>query len=235
VSVHERPPEPTAAAAFDPSGALEETYHRAFGRTRRQALGRAGAVALGATVVLAGSRAAGADGLSGGDVDILNYALTLEHLQAAFYAEAERRGALRGQAARAAGQIGAVERAHVKAFQELLGRRAVAAPFFDFRGVTEDPAAFLRTAVAFEDLAVSAYKGQATRIQARSVLAAALAIHSVEARHAAWIRYLNGVLPASRALDEPLSRRQVDLLVRSTGFVSGRPRTRASGPPSFTG
>jgi len=230
-----RPPEPTAVAAFDASGALAEAYHSAFGPTRRQALGRAGVVALGAAAVLAGSRAAGADGLSRGDVHILNYALTLEYLQAAFYAEAVRRGALRGQTARAARQIGAVERAHVTAFQELLGRQAAAAPFFDFRGTTEDPNAFLRTAVAFEDLAVSAYKGQTTRIQARAVLAAALAIHSVEARHAAWIRYLNGVLPASRALDEPLSERQVGVLVRSTGFIVGRPRTRASGPPSFTG
>ena len=61
--------------------------------------------------------------------------------------------------------------------------------------MTEDPKAFLKTAVAFEDLAVEAYKGQAPRLQSEQVLAAALGIHTVEARHAAWMRYLNGITP----------------------------------------
>ena len=92
---------------------------------------------------------------------MLNYALVLEYLQAAFYTEAERAKALTGRTAKAAKVVGAVERAHVKAFRDLLGRKAVGEPHFDFQGVTENNDAFLKTAVAFEDLAVAAYKGQA--------------------------------------------------------------------------
>ena len=59
------------------------------------------------------------------------------------------------------------------------------------------PTRFRRTAVAFEDLAVAAYKGQAPLIQRRAYLVPALAIHTVEARHAAWIRRLAGFTPAA--------------------------------------
>ena len=92
---------------------------------------------------------------------MLNYALVLEYLQAAFYTEAERAKGLSGRAAGAAKVVGAVERAHVKAFRDLLGSKAVGRPHFDFQGVTEANKPFLKTAVAFEDLAVAAYKGQA--------------------------------------------------------------------------
>ena len=68
------------------------------------------------------------------DVDILNYALTLEYLQAAFYTEAERLGALRGKARQAAEVVGAVERAHVTALRAALGSAAVARPTFNFKG-----------------------------------------------------------------------------------------------------
>ena len=94
----------------------------------------------------------------------------------------------------------------MKAFREVLGSRAVKRPRFDFRGATEDAERFRKTAVAFEDLAVAAYKAQAPLIQSRAYLVAALAIHSVEARHAAWIRRLAGVVPAADAFDEPRSK-----------------------------
>ncbi len=115
--------------------------------------------------------------------------------------------------------IGAVERAHVKALRDVLGSKAIKAPFFDFKGTTEDPDAFLRTAVAFEDLAVAAYKGQAPQITSPEVLAAAISIHSVEARHAAWIRYLAGSQPATDAFDKPLSRSAATKIVNDTGFI----------------
>ena len=143
--------------------------------------------------------------------------------------------ALRGRAAEAARVVGAVERAHVVAFKDVLGKRAAKSPSFDFQGTTEDQNAFLKTAVAFEDLAVEAYKGQAPRIQGNSALAAALAIHSVEARHAAWMRYLFGVRPASRAFDEPRSRQQTLRVVNSTNFIASSPSTQGRRTPSFTG
>ena len=170
------------------------------------------------------------------DRDILNYALVLEYLQSAFYTETDREGALRGKARRASAVLGAVERAHVTALRNVLGSAAVARPVFNFKGVTEQQTPFLRTAVAFEDLAVAAYKGQAARIQAKPLLVAAISIHSVEARHAAWMRYLFGITPAARAFDDALSRPQVEAIVAKTRFVTSRTRTSRSGrSPRLTG
>ena len=170
------------------------------------------------------------------DVEILNYALTLEYLQAAFYTEAERRRALRTKLAKQTTRVlGAVERAHVRALKQALGAAAVKRPSFDFAGVTEDEDAFIRTAVAFEDLGTAAYKGQAYRIDSPALLAAAVSIHSVEARHAAWIRYLANAPPASSALDEPKSMPEVRQIVNSTGFIVQSPSTQSQEEPRFTG
>ena len=170
------------------------------------------------------------------DRDILNYALVLEYLQSAFYTETDREGALRGNARRASAVLGAVERAHVDALRTVLGRSAVSRPLFNFKGVTEQQTPFLRTAVAFEDLAVAAYKGQAPRIQAKPLLVAAVSIHSVEARHAAWMRYLFGITPAAQPFDEPLSRPQVETIVAKTRFIASRTKTTRTGrPPRLTG
>jgi len=156
--------------------------------------------------------------------------------RAAFYTEAQRANALKGRAAEAAQVVGAVERAHVKAFRALLGAKAIKKPRFDFQGVTEDQKKFLKTAVAFEDLAVEAYKGQAVKIRSDAVLASALGIHTVEARHAAWMRYLNGIQPAVRAFDSPRPRSEIDVVVRKTGFVVAAPRmTARKRRPKYTG
>jgi len=94
-------------------------------------------------------------------------------------------------------------------FHKLLGSQAVRRPLFNFQGTTEQQRPFLKTAVAFEDLAVAAYKGQAPRLKSKPVLAAAVAIHSVEARHAAWMRELFGITPAVSAFDQPAARTRV--------------------------
>jgi hypothetical protein len=214
---------------LDVDGALEEAH---AGLTRAGFI-VAGTAALGA--LAAGAPAASAAGLPASDVDVLNYALVLEYLQAAFYTEAERSKALTGRPAEAARVVGAVERAHVKAFRDLLGSKAVGRPHFDFRGVTEANKPFLKTAVAFEDLAVAAYKGQARRIRSKAVLTSALGIHTVEARHAAWMRYLDGNVPAASAFDLPRNRREIDGIVRSTGFVAPRPETSSRREPRFSG
>jgi hypothetical protein len=216
---------------LDVDGALGEAAERAGVVTRGTFL----AGAIGGTAGLLALGTEPAAGQSARDVSILNYALTLEYLQAAFYTEAERMGALRGRAAEAAEVVGGVERAHVKAFHDVLGGKAMKRPSFDFQGTTEDQNAFLKTAVAFEDLAVEAYKGQAPRLEAASALAAALSIHSVEARHAAWMRYLFGVEPATRAFDQPRSKAQVTRVVESTNFITGTPSTERSRTPRYTG
>ena len=214
---------------LDVDGALRETGEKAgFSRARFLGGTLAGAVAALAA-------APTAEATSGGDIAILNFALVLEYMQASFYTEAERSKALHGKADDATQRIGAVERAHVNAFKELLGRKAVKRPTFNFRGTTESERAFLKTAVAFEDLAVAAYKGQAPRLRSKAVLAAALSIHSVEARHAAWMRYLYGVPPAVAAFDDPDPKQEIERVVRSTRFIVSRPRTEGRGRPSFIG
>jgi hypothetical protein len=171
-----------------------------------------------------------------GDIAILNFALALEYLQAAFYTQTERVGALRGALAEQARVVGSHERAHVKAFQSVLGSAGIKEPNFNFHGVTDNPRLFRSTAVAFEDLAVRAYKEQLPLIRSNAFLAAAVSVHSVEARHAAWIRRLAGIVPASTAFDEPISDQQTVQIGNSTKFVTLQdPGTSAKRSPSFTG
>jgi hypothetical protein len=189
------------------------------------AVGDGGALLLCGGVARAQTRA---------DVDVLNYALVLEYLQAAFYTEAERSKAITGKAGTAAKKVGAVERAHVTAFRDILGSRAVKRPTFDFEGVTEQPRAFLRTAVAFEDLAVAAYKGEAPKLETPQIITSALGIHTVEARHAAWMRTSTASVRRRRRSTSRAAGR------RSTGS-SRRPgspcrlRRRSNRAPRYTG
>ena len=220
--------------AVDVDGAIAEASHQRQLALSRRGLLAAAAAGAGA-LVLGRSEARAASGLSANDVGILNYALVLEYLQASFYTEAERSGALSGKTAQAATVVGATERAHVKAFQKLLGSKAVKRPLFDFQGVTEAQQAFLKTAVAFEDLAVAAYKGQAPKLRSSAVLAAAVGIHSVEARHAAWMRELFGVTPAVNAFDKPATKQNINRIVASTHFIVAQPKMKTRSKPQYTG
>jgi hypothetical protein len=217
----------------DRDGAISDALAEVSGTTRAAFLGQAvvgGAALLGALAMPASVRASASS-----DVAILNYALTLEYLQAAFYTETERLGAIRGNLQPIPRQLGAVERAHVAAIKQALGRAAVKRPAFDFHGVTEDERKFLKTAVAFEDLAVAAYKAQADRIRSKALLAAAISIHSVEARHAAWMRFLAGVTPAAAAFDRGKPISEVKAIVASTHFVVARPTMASRKKPKYTG
>jgi len=146
----------------------------------------------------------------GGDVEILNFALTLEYLESAFYAKAQKTLNLSGEAKKLAALIGDHEMQHVKALTQAIkgaGGKPVKAP-----GVTfpfKDQASFLKLAQVFEDTGVSAYNGAAPMISSVDVLAAAGSIVQVEARHAAAIRLLNGASPAPDAFDKPLQKAAV--------------------------
>jgi ferritin-like protein len=215
---------------LDQDGALREALDGLHCYSRADLLRKA---AIGSGALLAAFAAPATAGATPRrDMAILNYALTLEYLQEAFYTEVERIGALRGELAHQARVVGGHERAHVKAFLNVLGGGAVKRPFFNFRGVTEDADKFRKTAVAFEDLAVAAYKGQAPRLISGPFLVAALGIHAVEARHAAWIRRLAGFVPAATAFDEPISMQRTLQIVGSTHFIV---KTRSKGSPRFTG
>ena len=96
---------------------------------------------------------------------------------------------------------------------------------FDFKGTTAKQATFLQTAMALEDTGVSAYAGAAPMIANKKTLAAALSVHSVEARHAAWVRDIIGKggkpLPAPAPFDPALSKAAVLKVVTGTGFITG--------------
>jgi hypothetical protein len=199
------------------------------GHTRAGFLAGVGGVA-GLAALAAPAAAAPA-----GDVAILRYALTLEQLTAAFYTEAAEGGALGGDAARLARTLAQHEQSHVEAIQDALGGAGGAAPAFRFGDATADEGTFLETAVTLEDLSVAAYAGQAPKVRSRQVLAAALGIHAVEARHASWARYVAGVDPASRPYDPARGARQVLAAVQATGFLVEQPTMTSSETPPFQG
>jgi hypothetical protein len=223
-------------AAIDVDGALQETAEAAFPSTRGDFLWKAamaGAAATGALGIVGAARGGG--GLTKGDTAILRFDLVLEYLQAGLYTEAERIGALASKTLGWARVVGAHERAHAAAIKGLLGSRAVPSPTFDFHGVTEREQPFIKTAVAFEELTGALLKWQAVRLDSRDVLAAVATLHSVEARHAAWIRHIIGLEPAATAFDEPASQHRMARLIASTHFISSRPRTKRRSKPPYTG
>lgn len=156
----------------------------------------------------------------GGDVEILNFALTLEYLEAEFY-----RGAVAsnfsGKVGTFASVVAAHEAAHVAFLKKALGSAAVKSPKFDFKGTNSDMAKFMATAQVLEDTGVAAYLGQAGNIKAKPILAAAGSVLAVEARHAGWIRDLNDVSGAPSAFQGPKSKAQILAAVKGTGFIVG--------------
>ena len=222
----------------DRDGALRETAEVVFALTRGQLLRRgAGAVAGGAAAYVGlSNRAAGAaTGMTKNDAAILQFDQVLESLQAGLYTEAERLGALKPETLAWARVVGAHERAHLQAIKNLLGSKVVKSPAFNYGDVTSDESAFLRTTVAFEDLTAALLKWQAPRLDSREIVAAAVSLHSVETRHAAWIRHVIGLQPAATAFDKPASQRKMAQLIDSTHFVVSRPKTAAKKKPRFTG
>jgi hypothetical protein len=148
------------------------------------------------------------------DVDVLNYALTLEHLEAAFYQ-------LAGDfelGTDAFGNpindwmmvIGEHEAAHVTTLTDVitqLGGEPVAAAQYDF-GVT-DAASFLATAATLENVGVAAYDGAGAAIESPELLTAAGSIVAVEARHAAYLNLITGTSPFPAAVETPMTPDEV--------------------------
>ncbi|MDX6661101.1 MAG: hypothetical protein QOJ55_1923 [Solirubrobacteraceae bacterium] len=156
----------------------------------------------------------------GGDLDILNFALTLEYLEAAFYQEALAKAGLSGQAKKLAQEIGDHEKQHVDALTGAIkkgGGNPVTAPKVAFP--LTDQASFLKLAETFEDTGVAAYNGAAPMISSTEVLGVAGSIVQVEARHAAAIRLLKGDDPTLGAFDKTLKKNEVLKAVKP--FIKG--------------
>lgn len=185
----------------------QEVYDRLS--TRRKAFSDLGGmgkkVALAAVPLALGSMFQKAYGQStGGVADVLNFALTLEYLEAEFYKQGlASSSAIAGENRAFFQEVSKNEDAHVKFLTDTLkslNATPVAKPTLDFSagGAFKDwntnPATFLALSQAFEDTGVRAYKGQAANlVSSNAVLTAALQIHSVEARHASIVRRIRGL------------------------------------------
>jgi len=225
--------------SVDTDGAIREAQEELEGISRasflsRAAVGGGTVLTSGAIMAMVPEPAAARRRSKKRDVKILNYALTLEYLEAAFYAEALSRGALSGTVLETTKLISAHESTHVSALKRTiraLGRKPVKAPSFDFKNTTADQATFLSTAFVLENTGVHAYLGQAANIKQKTLLKAAGSILTVEARHAAAIAGLIGDKPydlsgggsnytPQGAFDTGWSRRHVLREVGKTGFIA---------------
>jgi len=222
--------EDLSVVAFDDDEAVAEAMAGLdeASTTRGGMFRRAGAAAGGLGIAMAllggsGTASAREGGSKKNDIKILNYALTLEYLEAAFYKEALARGGFSGSVLNFAEVVYSHEATHVATLKGVLGAKAVASPSFDFKGTTRKWSTFLRTSKVLEDTGVAAYQGQAPLIHQNAVLAPAGAILAVEARHASWVRDLlyagKSVKPAPEAFSTPMSMSQVLSAVKKTGFI----------------
>jgi rubrerythrin len=155
-------------------------------------------------------RSAFAMGGGSSDVDILNFALTLEYLESTFYEEAKKKAKASGELKKLIAMLASDEKQHVEALEgtiKKLGGKPVSEPTFNFE--YSGTSGFLKLAETFENTGVSAYNGAAPMIKSKEVLGAAGSIVQVEARHAAAIALQNGAEPAPSAFDPSLDEKEV--------------------------
>ena len=163
------------------------------------------------------------------DVDILNFALKLEYLEARFYKEGldtigecelknsmhleQVGGSLQERAYDDLRVIQEHEESHVDVIAETvedLGGDPIDEPEFDFGTATENTDEFLATAATLETTGVGAYAGAAPMIDNPDLIPPALSIHSVEARHSSFLNSLNAEIGFPEAFDEALTIEEVN-------------------------
>ncbi|HEX8551866.1 MAG TPA: ferritin-like domain-containing protein [Abditibacteriaceae bacterium] len=155
------------------------------------------------------------------DIGILNFALTLEYLEADFYSRAveadTRNQFLRGRLRQATTSIRDHELAHVAALTATitkLGGAPVARPQFQFPAdAFISPIKFAQHAVALESIGVGAYLGAVSLINDREIRRAAAGIYGSETRHVAILRHLSGFNFSTRYYEGPLTAAQVTTLI----------------------
>lgn len=207
--------EPTTTETQPAGGAVQELARDDLERkkflTKAGKTMGAGAAATGLAAFIAacggsskkssstGTSAPAATAPSGsGDLAIVNYALTLEYLEAQFYDKVIASGLFNGSTLTTLKTFGSEEHEHVTALHKVamsLGKPA-AKPTGKFP--LQSAASVAQLAATVENLGAAAYLGQAGNIKSKQILASALAIHTVEARHAAT---LNTVLKMSPTPD----------------------------------
>ena len=228
---------------FDQDGALDEMHNEAVeslddGDSRRSFLKKAGlggAAVMGSGALLAaltpaGAMAAGKGAppakFGKGDIGILNYALTLEYLESAFYNECTKNKVAMGAEQSAfLKRTTADENAHVAFLKKALGSKAVASPKVDFGSATSK-AKWLATSMVLENTGVKAYGGQALNISDPAYISAALSIWAVEARPASVAGLLvkaapDSISPEKGAFQTTATAAEVLKAVEGTGFIVG--------------
>jgi hypothetical protein len=213
-----------ALDALDRDGALREAVAGVEGVTRagllRSAFATAGLVAGGGAMLATTADAAGTQTRTT-DLKILQFALVLEHLGVTFYTEALAKAGLAGETQRFAVRVLGHEKAHVAAVaQAIEGRGGTPGkpPRFDFGSATHSRGRFRGASAQLEELCVEALNGAAPSLT-KPVLAAAAELVSVEARHVAWIRDINGSDPAPAPFDQAKSRTAARAALLATGYL----------------
>jgi hypothetical protein len=218
--------------AVDTDGAVREAADAVAGDTRmsflrKGAMGGAAALSGGAILSALVPGAAMAKGgappssFGKGDIGILNYALTLEYLEAAFYDQAAKNGIVKNEALKAfLTATKKDEDTHVATLKKALGSQAAKKPKFDFGKATTDVNTFAATAYVLENTGVHAYIGQAFNIQKAAYLGVALSIVTVEARHAGAIGlFLGKSITPNGPFDNGWTASKVLTAVKGTHFI----------------
>ncbi len=223
------------------------------GSTRANFLRKAG---LGSAALVGGGALLGAPGKAFAghsdtvpDVDILNFALTLEYLEATFYTQALGGGGttgVPGSSARFgpneikggkqfAGFGGSIRKeaydrlivirdheiTHVDFFRGALKTAAVGPCKFNFSDALKDVSSFLETAQLLENTGVMAYDGAIRYVDAGDNLQAGAQIATVEARHAAYLNLINGVSPFPSAFD--MGKKPSEIFAAASKFITSCP------------
>jgi hypothetical protein len=220
---------------IDADGAVREAAEQVSGDTRLGFIKKAGlaggAMVSGGAVLSALAPSALASTQVGrppakfgkGDIGILNYALTLEYLEAAFYNEATKNKVAKGAQESAFLKTATTdENAHVAFLKKALGSKAVSAPKVEFGSATSK-ANWIATSFALENTGVHAYSGQVLNISNPAYVAAAASILTIEARHASVAGLL--MKPTEKDMtpdgpfDTPFTAAEVLKAVEGTGFL----------------
>jgi len=150
-----------------------------------------------------------------GDLAIVNYALTLEYLESQFYAKVGKSGLFHGKTLSLLKSFGAEEDQHVIALKKVAMSLGTPAAMPTGKFPLTSASAVASLAATVENLGAAAYLGQAGNIQSKEILAAALAIHTIEGRHAATLNILTKKSPTpDGAFAKPMTMAQVLAVVK---------------------
>jgi Ferritin-like domain len=191
-------------------------------RSRRRVLrdGILGAVTVGGILGVRAVASAGAAGssLTRQEAKILNFLLELERLQATFFERAAQNARFSAELRQFARTAARQDKAHADALRSLLGSSAQATTS-ELKADPKDDAQFIRDALDLKEAAVAAYIGEGPNLEPGRVTSVA-SIVSVEARHAAWIRSIDAVIPAPRAADRSQTPAAVVKALKGGGIAS---------------